>query len=33
MGYASAISWFIGIIIMVIILLNFLLSKRWVHYN
>jgi multiple sugar transport system permease protein len=33
MGYASAIAWFIGVIIMLIILLNFLLSRRWVHYN
>ena len=33
MGYASAIAWFIGFIIMLVILLNFLLSKRWVHYN
>jgi multiple sugar transport system permease protein len=33
MGYASAIAWFIGVIIMFITLLNFLFSKRWVHYN
>ena len=33
MGYASAIAWFIGVIIMLVILINFLLSKRWVHYN
>lgn len=33
MGYASAIAWFIGVIIMLIVLLNFLFSKRWVHYN
>jgi multiple sugar transport system permease protein len=33
MGYASAIAWFIGIIIMFVLLINFLLSKRWVHYN
>lgn len=33
MGYASALAWIIGIIIMFVILLNFLFSKRWVHYN
>ncbi len=33
MGYASAIAWFIGIIIMIIVGINFLLSRRWVHYN
>jgi len=33
MGYASAIAWLIGIIIMLVIVLNFVLSKRWVHYN
>ncbi|HZG83892.1 sugar ABC transporter permease [Paenibacillus sp.] len=33
MGYASAIAWFIGFIIMLVIVLNFALSKRWVHYN
>ncbi len=33
MGYASAIAWFVGIIIMSVTLLNFLFSKKWVHYN
>lgn len=33
MGYASAVAWFIGVIIMIIVGINFLLSRRWVHYN
>lgn len=33
MGYASAIAWFTGAIIMIVIVINFLLSRRWVHYN
>ncbi|AGA59265.1 permease component of ABC-type sugar transporter [Thermobacillus composti KWC4] len=33
MGYASALAWILGIIIMLIIVINFVFSKRWVHYN
>jgi multiple sugar transport system permease protein len=33
MGYASAMAWMLGIVIMLITLLNFWLSKRWVHYE
>lgn len=33
MGYASAMAWMLGILIMMITLLNFWLSKRWVHYE
>ncbi len=33
MGYASAMAWVLGILIMMITLLNFWLSKRWVHYE
>lgn len=33
MGFASAIAWFVGFIIMIITLINFLASKKWVHYN
>lgn len=33
MGYASAMAWVLGILIMMITLLNFWMSKRWVHYE
>lgn len=33
MGYASAMAWLLGIVIMLITVLNFWLSKRWVHYE
>jgi multiple sugar transport system permease protein len=33
MGYASAMAWVLGIIIMIITLINFYFSKRWVHYD
>ncbi|MFD2614399.1 carbohydrate ABC transporter permease [Paenibacillus gansuensis] len=33
MGYASAMAWIIGILLMLITLLNFWLSRRWVHYD
>jgi len=33
MGYASAMAWVIGILLMMITLLNFWLSRRWVHYE
>lgn len=33
MGYASAMAWMLGLIILAITLLNFQLSKRWVHYE
>jgi multiple sugar transport system permease protein len=33
MGYASAMAWVLGIIIMLITLFNFWMSKRWVHYE
>jgi multiple sugar transport system permease protein len=33
MGYASAMAWGLGILIMIITLLNFWMSKRWVHYE
>jgi multiple sugar transport system permease protein len=33
MGYASAMSWVLGILIMAITLLNFWISRRWVHYE
>ncbi|MGM0878067.1 MAG: carbohydrate ABC transporter permease [Bacillota bacterium] len=32
MGYASAMAWVLGIVILLITLINFKLSKRWVHY-
>ncbi|WP_202080576.1 carbohydrate ABC transporter permease [Caldalkalibacillus salinus] len=32
MGYASAMAWVLGLIILVITIINFKLSKRWVHY-
>ncbi len=32
MGYASAMAWVLGIIILIITLINFKLSKNWVHY-
>jgi len=33
MGYASAMSWVLSVLIMAITLLNFWLSRRWVHYD
>lgn len=33
MGFASAMAWMLGILIMIITLINFWLSKRWVHYE
>jgi multiple sugar transport system permease protein len=33
MGYASAMAWILGIVIMAITLINFKLSKGWVHYD
>ncbi|GGA40677.1 carbohydrate ABC transporter permease [Paenibacillus physcomitrellae] len=33
MGFASAMAWILGIIILVITLLNFYFSRRWVHYE
>ena len=33
MGYAAAMSWLVGLIIMVFTAINFGLSKRWVHYD
>lgn len=33
MGYASAMAWMLGILLMIITLLNFWLSRRWVHYE
>lgn len=33
MGYASAMAWVLGILIMAVTLLNFWMSRRWVHYE
>ena len=33
MGYAAAMSWIEGFIIMVFTAINFAISKRWVHYD
>lgn len=33
MGFASAMAWILGFIILAITVLNFYLSKRWVHYE
>ena len=33
MGYASAMAWVVGAIIMVITVINFKLSDKWVHYD
>ncbi|XID90493.1 carbohydrate ABC transporter permease [Paenibacillaceae bacterium WGS1546] len=33
MGYASAMAWALGLLILAITLLNFWLSRRWVHYE
>lgn len=33
MGYASALAWFLFIVILILTLLQFRLSKRWVHYD
>ncbi|MDY7222424.1 sugar ABC transporter permease [Halalkalibacterium halodurans] len=32
MGYASAMAWVLGIIILIITIINFKLAKKWVHY-
>ncbi|GMX66809.1 sugar ABC transporter permease [Paenibacillus elgii] len=33
MGYASAMAWILGLLLMAITLLNFWISRRWVHYE
>jgi|LFRM01.2.fsa_nt_gb multiple sugar transport system permease protein len=33
MGYASALAWFLFIVILILTLIQFRLSKRWVHYD
>lgn len=33
MGYASAMSWVVGLIVMVFTAVFFKVSKRWVHYG
>lgn len=33
MGYASAMGWIVGMIIMIFTAINFALSKKWVHYD
>ncbi|MCD9020846.1 carbohydrate ABC transporter permease [Cohnella silvisoli] len=33
MGYASAMAWALGLLLLLVTLLNFWLSKRWVHYE
>jgi multiple sugar transport system permease protein len=33
MGYASALAWFLAVIIMVLTLFNFWMSRRWVYYE
>ena len=33
MGYASAMAWFLVVIVGVLTLVNFLVSKRWVFYD
>ena len=33
MGYASALGWIMAIIILIITLLNFIIHKKWVHYD
>ncbi len=33
MGYASALAWFLAVIIMALTLFNFWLSRRWVYYE
>lgn len=33
MGFASAMAWVLGIVIMIITLINFVMSRRWVHYE
>lgn len=33
MGYASAMSWIVGVIVIIFTALNFYFSKRWVHYD
>ncbi|MBM7570680.1 carbohydrate ABC transporter permease [Aquibacillus albus] len=32
MGYASAMAWVLGIIILIITIINFKVGKKWVHY-
>jgi len=33
MGYASALAWFLAVIIMALTLFNFWLARRWVYYE
>jgi multiple sugar transport system permease protein len=33
MGYASTQAWFLGVIIMIITVINFVLARRWVFYE
>lgn len=33
MGYASALGWIVGLIVMVFTIINFAFSKKWVHYD
>jgi multiple sugar transport system permease protein len=33
MGYASALAWILFLIIMVITIVQFRISSRWVHYD
>jgi len=33
MGYASALAWLLLVITLVITLIQFKLSKKWVHYE
>lgn len=33
MGYASAMAWILFVVIMIFTLINFKVSKRWVHYD
>lgn len=33
MGYASALAWFLFVVILILTLIQFRLSKRWVHYD
>ena len=33
MGYGSALAWIFLVIVMVLTLINFALSRRWVYYR
>lgn len=33
MGYASAMAWVVGIVVIIMTLINFKMSKKWVHYD